>query len=164
MDQSVNSNTAGERQWNYCPAMQFFARLINVALIDCKCALAVAPVSHGTLVALPLPGVYAPVIGPRERPADEALLARDWIARSESPADGRLRRFLSFPACCSMLDVDAESSRLALLAAIDSVGDYESEDVDARLEQLSAAELPDDVEPLFQTARVVPALDQMILF
>lgn len=164
MEKSVNSNTAGERQWNYCPAMQFFARVINVALIDCQCVLAVAPVSHGTLVALPLPGVYEVAIGPMERPTDDALLARDWIARSQSPKDGRTRRFLSFPECCAQLDVDAESSRLALLAVIDSVGDYDSDYADDRLEQLSAAELPDDVEPLFQTARIVPALDQFSLF
>lgn len=163
MDQSVNSNTAGERQWNYSPAMQFFARVINVALIDCGCVLGVAPVSHGTLVALPLPGVHAPVIGPRTRPTDEALLARDWIARSASPMDGRTRRFLSFPECCSQLDVDAERSRLSLLATIDGVGDYESEDADRRLDALNDAELPDDYEPLFETARIVPAFDQYSL-
>jgi hypothetical protein len=157
---SMNGNTPdGTRQWNYCAAMQFFARVINVALIDCKCALAIAPVAHAALVALPLPGA-----DPAGRPTDDALLARDWIARSESPADGRVRRYLSFPECCGQIGVDVEASRTALLAAIDAAGDYDNDEAWARLEELSARELPDDVEPLFDAPRVVPALDQIALF
>jgi len=160
MDQgSMNGNTDGTRQWNYCAALQFFARVINVALIDCKCALAVAEVSHGTLVALPLPGASA-----QARPTDDALLARDWIARSESPENGHTRRYLSFPECCSQLGVDAESSRTQLLAAIDNAGDYDNDEAWARLETLSAGELADDVEPLFDAPRIVAALDQIALF
>jgi len=162
-DTSVNSTTEGPRQWNYCPVMQFFARVINVALIDCKCVLAVASVSHGTLVALPLSGMAPVVIGPKERPTDEALLARDWIARSISPLDGRQRRYVSFPECCAQLGVDAEASRLSLLAVIDDVADYDNDNADERLEALSAAELPDDDEPLFDAPRIVPVLDQLSL-
>jgi hypothetical protein len=159
MDQvSVNSNTDG-RTWNYSPSMQFFARFINVALIDCRCTLAVAAVSHGVLVAVTLPGADA-----KARPTDEALLARDWIARSEEPADTHSRRFLSFPGCCAQLSADVEQSRLSLLAVIDSAGDFDNDEAWARLDELSACELQDDVEPLFDAPRVVPALDQLALF
>jgi hypothetical protein len=156
--ESVNGNTEGGG-WNYSPAMQFFARFINVALIDCHCALAVAPVAHGSLVAVTLPGANA-----KARPSDDALLARDWIARSEDPADKHSRRFLSFPGCCAQLSADVEQSRLALLAAVDSAGDYDNDEAWARLEELSAREPKDDAEPLFDAPRVVPALDQLALF
>ena len=155
---SVNSNTGGER-WSYTPSMQFFARFINVALIDCGCNLAVAPLSRGVLVAVTLPGADA-----KARPSDEALLARDWIARSEDPTDAHSRRFLSFPGCCAQLSADAEQSRLELLAVIDTAGDYDNDEAWARLDELSAREPQDDVEPLFDAPRVVPALDQLALF
>lgn len=156
--QSANSEGRATG-WNYCPAMQFFARFINVALIDCKCTLGVAPVSRGVLVAVPLPGADAKAV-----PSDEALLARDWIARSEDPADPSQRRYLSFPACCAQLGADVERSRVALLMAVDSAGDYDTDECWARLEELDARELEDDAEPLFDAPRVVPVVDQLRLF
>jgi hypothetical protein len=155
----VNSWQAARRQWNYCPALQFFARMVCVALIDCKCTLAVAPVACGSLVALALRGA-----DPAAVPTDEALLARDWIARSLSPADRMERRFLSFDECCAQLSVDAEKSRVALLAAVDAAGDYDTDENWERLAELIAREPMDDFEPLFDAPRIVAALDQMALF
>lgn len=158
MPESVNSSTDG-RSWNYTPALQFFARIINVALIDCGCNLAVAPISRGVLVALPLPKT-----DPKARPSDDALMARDWIARSEEPANKRSRRYLSFPACCAQLGVSAEASRSSLLAVIDNAGDYDNDEAWARLEELNAQEIKNDDEPLFDAPRIVPVLDQMTMF
>lgn len=159
----------GGEQWHYSPAMQFFARMINAALIECKCALAIAPVSHGVLVALPLR--YGVAVGPKMFPTDEALLARDWIARSESistlPAvrnDFRAPLYLSFPECCAHLGVDVERTRVALLAAIDDVADFDNDLADARLDVLTAADLPEDKQPLFNCSRAVPVRDQLSMF
>lgn len=157
--ESQNGMTGVERQWNYCTALQFFAREINQALIDCKCALGVAPISHGALVAVMLPGVDATAV-----PTDDALLARDWIARSETPEDTTQHRYLSFAQCCGVLGVDTDRSRMNLLAAIDAASDYDTDECWERLKTLSAEELPDDDEPLFDAPRVVPVLDQVSLF
>lgn len=161
--ENVNSNAAPE--WNYSPALQFFARMINAALIDCKCCLGFARCSHGALVAVPLRGA-----APDAVPGDEALLARDWIAGSVTPADLKQRRYLSFAECCRQLGVEWERSRANLLAVIDAAADYRfavegfSTATGVRLEQLRRADLPDDAEPLFDAPRVVPAVDQMPLF
>jgi hypothetical protein len=154
--ESVNGST-GLMQWNYSTALQFFARMINGALIDCKCALGISQTStHGVLVALHLRGADEEAV-----PMDEALLARDWIAQSVTPADCRQRRYLSFAECCSQLGVDWELSRTNLLAAINTAADYSTDQVAARLAVLRAAELPDDAEPLFDAPRIVPAVDQI---
>ena len=147
---------AGVRHWHYSPEMQYFARMINTALIECKCALAVAPLSHGALVATPLPSAKSDWI-----PSDAALLARDWIARSE---DERAERFVGFPTCCSCIGADVEQSRTNLLAVIDAAGDYDNDEAWARLERLSQQVIEDDTEPLFLAPRCIPALDQMALF
>jgi hypothetical protein len=54
--------------------------------------------------------------------------------------------------------------RPALLALIDQAVDTDNDEAWARLEELSAREPADDVEPLFDAPRIVPALDQAVLF
>jgi len=135
---------AAARGFLYTPVLWFFYRMIEVALIDARSKEAGLP-------------------------TDEALLARDWIARSEeAPSDmfalGAPHSFVSFPECCRMLELDPEVQRVALLEAIDKAVDTDNDEAWARLDELSAREPQDDVEPLFDAPRVVPALDQLVLF
>ncbi|MGA7887627.1 MAG: hypothetical protein WCA44_17975 [Acidobacteriaceae bacterium] len=147
---------ATARRWNYTPEMQFFARLINTALIECKCMLGVAVVSRGVLVATPLPSAHTDW-----RPSDAALLARDWIARS---GDEISYRFVGFATCCLCLGAVVDPSRVSLLATIDAAGDYDNDKAWARLEQLRSRPIEDDTEPLFAAPRCIPAVDQGTLF
>ena len=145
MEQSrfdVNRWQAARPQWHYSPVMWFYWRMVKAALLDVRCD----------------------AVG---RPTDEALLVRDWVARSE--ADPRIpvgngRRFVSFPECCEQLGLNAENERLALLALIDNHCEFDTDEAWERLEALSAAQPSDDEEPLFEGLRIVPALDQMTLF
>jgi hypothetical protein len=98
------------------------------------------------------------------RPTDEALLARDWIARSEPIPAGAPFEFVSFPECCERLGVAADGWRVALLERIDKAVDFDLDELWARLEEIGATEPKDDPEPLFEAFRCVPALDQMALF
>ena len=158
----VDKWQAAKRPWSYTPTMQFYRRMIEMALIDCNCCMGITALSHGVLVALPNPSA-----DPASTPTDDALLARDWIARSETSAPrGFLleRRFLSFATCCEQLGANVEGSRVALLDAVDRAADFDSDDAWARLEVLSQSEPKDDIEPLFDAPRIVPAIDQLSLF
>ena len=163
----VNNPWVKPREWwerdlaavHYSPVLRFFARVIDAALIDCHCVLAVAQVSHGVLIASTLPGAK-----PDVAPGDAALLARDWVACSEESDDRSARRYLSFPECCRQLGADVEKSRVSLLATIDSAGDYDNDECWQRLEELTQSEPNDDQEPLFDAFRCVPARDQLSLF
>ena len=132
----------GRPQWNYDPAMQFWFRFVQTTIHD---ALQVED----------------------EKPTDEALLARDWIARSEpGVAFNGKREFVSFDECCHWLGLNAESERVALLALIDSKADFDTEECDSRLEYLLESE-PEETEALFEVPeifRVVPVRDQGTLF
>jgi hypothetical protein len=139
--------------------MQFYLRVIEVAVIDCNCCLGLASISRGVIVALPKPAA-----DPQARPTDEALLARDWIATSETLKPRGEWPFVSFPECCEHLGANVEASRMALLDAIDKAGDFDTDEAWARLEALSTSEPKDDIEPLFEAFRVVSARDQMALF
>jgi hypothetical protein len=154
----VSKWQAAARQWNYTPVLQFFVRFIQVALIDANCDLVIFPQSRGVLQAMPAPGAK-----PTARPTDAALLARDWIARSE-PGSASKRRFRSFVECCDRLGIDADKERITLLNAIDMAGDFDNDEAWARLDELSARGLQDDAEPLFDAPRCVPAMDQLALF
>lgn len=135
---NVNRWQAARRKWLYTPTLWFYYRMIEAAFLD----------AHA----------------PTGKPTNEALLARDWIARSEtSPAHGN-RAFVSFPECCQMLGLNADAERAALLDAIDKAVETDNDEAWARLEELSASEPLDDAEPLFDAPRVVPALDQLALF
>jgi hypothetical protein len=150
-DQSLDVSRwqAARPRWVYTPALWFYFRMIEVAYLDAR------------TFTMP-PGAE------KLQPTDEALLARDWIARSEPaeriPGVVICAEFVSFPECCEMLGLDAERERTALLAAIDGAVDLDTDEAWARLEELSAREPVDDVEPLFDAPRVVPALDQIALF
>lgn len=147
----VSKWQAARPRWVYTPALWFYYRMIEVAFLDAR-------TQEGG------------------KPTDEALLARDWIATSEMPRYGNTvaasprmvirapHEFVSFPACCQMLGLDAEQERVALLDAIDKAVDSDNDEAWTRLEELAAREPLDDVEPLFDTPRVVPALDQLALF
>lgn len=130
---------AARPRWVYTPTLWFYYRMIEVAFLDAR-------TQKGG------------------KPTDEALLARDWIARSTPPVARAAHEFVSFPECCAMLGLDAEQERLALLDAIDKAVDLDNDEAWARLEELAARTPVDDVEPLFDAPRVVPALDQISLF
>jgi hypothetical protein len=139
----VSKWQASRRQWLYTPVLWFYWRTVEAALLDVRCD------AEG-------------------RPTDQALLARDWVARSErseirGQGSGK-RRFVSFPECCEILGLNTEAERIALLDMIDKLGDFDSDEAWARLEALSNAPPMDDDEPLFDAPRVVPALDQMRMF
>src|SRR2546423_420258 len=85
---------AARPRWVYTAALWFYYRMIEVAFLDAR-------TKEGG------------------NPTDEALLARDWIARSQPPAAGAPHEFVSFPECCQMLGLDPEQERVALLDAID---------------------------------------------
>jgi hypothetical protein len=125
------------RKWLYDPALWFSYRMVEVAYLD------------------------AYNQGPR--PSDEALLARDWIATSQPVpgcADGE---YVSFPECCERLGLNEDAERMGLLDAIDAGGEFDTDRAWERLEVLSQSEPKDDLEPLFDAYRVVPALDQFNL-
>ena len=139
----VSKWQAARPRWVYTPALWFYFRMIEVAYLDARTE------ENG-------------------KPTDEALLARDWIARSggystEGQSAGK-STFVSFPECCQMLGLNPERERLALLDAIDKAVDSDNDEAWARLDELAAREPQDDVEPLFDAPRVVPALDQLALF
>jgi hypothetical protein len=101
------------------------------------------------------------------KPTDEALLARDWFARSQQtpPIDGR-REFASFDEVCHWLGLNADVERISILEAIDARADFDNDECDARLDELSASN-PDDDEVLFDVPemfRVVAVRDQGSLF
>lgn len=150
----VSKWQAARRQFQYAPVLWFYYRMIEVAFLDAR-----GSAGHS--------------------PSDEALLARDWIARSEDVshppivrvtpvawpcAENPPHEYVSFPECCRMLCLNADVERVALLGMIDSVVDCDNDEAWQRLEELSASEPADDVEPLFKAPRVVAALDQMSLF
>jgi len=183
----VSKWQAATRGFVYTPALWFFFRMIEVAYLDARtiypasapgqrtatapCA-APPPLLSGMAVPMvvsedePLPASALKYPG---KPTDEALLARDWIARSEAAptwayALGASHEFLSFPECCQILGLDPDVERAALLEVIDKAVDSDNDEAWARLDELSAREPQDDVEPLFDAPRVVPALDQLALF
>ncbi len=183
----VSKWQAARRQFQYTPVLWFYYRMIEVAYLDAR---TIYPVSlPGVAPRTPAPNAPPPllsalaipmVVSDEEplpasalkypgRPTDEALLARDWIARSEAAptwayALGAAHEFMSFPECCQILGIDAEVERVALLEVIDKAVDTDNDEAWARLDELSAREPQDDVEPLFDAPRVVPALDQLALF
>ena len=142
MEQSrldVSRWQAARRQFYYVPALWFFYRMIQVAFLDAR------TVVDG-------------------QPTDEAILARDWIARS-APASAQTKfGFVSFPECCKVLSLDPDVERVALLEMIDKQIDLDTDETWARLAELSAQDARDDVEALFDAPRIVPALDQITLF
>jgi hypothetical protein len=125
-------------QWHYTPALWFYWRMVEAALLDVRAVEGV--------------------------PTDQALLVRAWVAWSESSPARAPRRFVSFPECCDQLGLNVEVERMALLELIDGMGDFDTDEAWARLAVLEAADSEGDEEPLFEGMRVVPALDQMSLF
>lgn len=143
---AVNNPWLRPKEWwqrelerRYDPALWFYYRMIEVALIDSRMKRDGAP-------------------------TDEALLARDWIAASEEPRRGTPHEYVSFPECCRMLNLDPDRERVALLEKIDSTADFDVDELWMRLAQIGVSEPKDDNEPLFDGFRCVPALDQMTMF
>jgi hypothetical protein len=178
---------AATRGFVYTPALWFFFRMIEVAYLDARTIYPVNARGVQSNTATPcappplLSGMAVPMVVSDDeplpasalkypgKPTDEALLARDWIARSEAAptwayALGASHEFLSFPECCQILGLDPDVERAALLEVIDKAVDSDNDEAWARLDELSAREPQDDVEPLFDAPRVVPALDQLALF
>lgn len=124
-------------KWVYDPAMWFSYRMIEVAYLDAK--------DQGPM------------------PSDEALLARDWIATSQSLPALTESDYVSFPECCERLGLNADVERMALLERIDAGGDFDNDEAWERLAVLELVEPKDDIEALFEAYRVVPALDQLTM-
>ena len=78
----VSKWQAGRPRWVYTPALWFYFRMIEVAYLDARTQ------EDG-------------------KPTDDALLARDWIARSvpaqRLPGVVLCAEFVSFSECCEML-------------------------------------------------------------
>jgi len=177
---------ASKPSWGYTPTLWFFYRMIEVAYLDARTIYPASALEQRNVAAPDAPppllsGMAVPMVVSDDeplpasalkypgQPTDEALLARDWIARSEAAptwayALGASHEFLSFPECCQILGLDPDVERAALLEVIDKAVDMDNDEAWARLDELSTREPQDDVEPLFDAPRVVPALDQMALF
>jgi hypothetical protein len=112
------------------------------------------------------------------QPTDDALLARDWIARPKpdphTDPDGFGR---SFALCVYVLgsgelERAAEADGLSAedfvrrwaLAQIGNEAMFAAPECVARLANLVANPPADDPEPLFEVERVVPVLDQLSIF
>lgn len=134
---------AARRQWNYNAAQWFWWRIGQCAYQD------------------------ALKVDADGKPKDEALLARDWFARSEpAPLRNGKREFASFAEVCHWLGLNADAERIAILEVIDHAADFDTEECDERLERLSKSN-PDDDEPLYEIPemfRVVAVRDQGSLF
>ena len=159
----VSKWQAAQREYVYDPVLHFFFRTLENALIDCNCELMHVSNAHGLLWARPMPTATSNWV-----PSDEALVARDWVARSVIPGDDTA--FLSFEICCLALGIDPDKQRVQFLSAIDQAGDYDTDENWNRLDEVSSHEPADDEEPLFDALRVVPAevvaqvVDQLQLF
>lgn len=134
----VDQWQAAQRKWSYDPVLWFSYRMVEVAYLDAKDQ------------------------GPT--PSDEALLARDWIATSESLPPLTHSDFVSFPECCERLGLNVDAERMALLDRIDAGGEFDTDESWKRLAALEVAVEEDDTEALFEAFRVVPALDQFTMF
>ena len=134
----VDQWQAVQRKWLYSPVLWFSYRMVEVAYLDAK--------------------DQGPV------PSDEALLARDWIATSESLPPLLRGDFVSFPECCERLGLSVDAERVALLERIDAGGYFDTDEAWERLAALEVAVEDDDAEALFDAFRVVPALDQFTMF
>jgi hypothetical protein len=135
----VSKWQASRPGWNYTPVLWFYHRTLYQAWLD-ACSM-------------------------RERqPTDAALLARDWIARSEPAPALAPHEYVSFPECCRILGLNPDAERADLLERIDRIADFDTDETWERLEALSAAEPSYEPEVNFNAFRVVPALDQGCLF
>jgi hypothetical protein len=96
-------------------------------------------------------------------PEDDAILARDWIARpTPNPQEERVDYFKSFAYACEVLDRDVAAERKRLLSEIDARADYHSKAVEARLRAIY--EDSPDPEERFEGMRVVPEVDQLRMY
>jgi hypothetical protein len=124
----------------YTPVMQFWKRLIETAMIDAE------DVRDGM-------------------PTDRALLARAWFAR---PTPDPLLEPEDYATCfsfaCHVLNLNEEAERVAFLAMIDTLGDYDTDECWERLEKLLSQPLEEEPEEVFESFRVVPELDQIRMF
>lgn len=149
----------------YTPVMQFYLRMIRMALFEALRVQGSSPYVQGWDAS------GAPMLddGPdftsRYRLWDEAIMARHWIARpAPNPQTDREGWLLSFDAACEALGLNADHERVWMLDKIDAAADFDTDEVWARVEFLTANPPDESVEPLFEAPRVVPALDQGSLF
>jgi hypothetical protein len=166
---NVNKWQAARRKTPYSPVMQFYLRQIRTALDKAK---AIAPVPcpysqgwypDGQSIEYGIkPGTS---VDAHWDAWDCAVMARDWIARAtpdkESDHPGYI---LSFEHACEVLGLNADYEAEWMLREIDECGDFDTDEVYARIEFLTVNP-PDEVEEeLFEAIRVVPKLDQGNLF
>ena len=151
---NVSKWQAARRKAFYDPTLQYYLRQIRTAYDE---AMAVGELKP------PFPAPW-PSYTPGEA-WDSAIMARAWIAR-ETPDRLRDREgyILSFQHACEVLGLDADVEATWMLRAIDDAADFDTDEVHARVQYLTDNP-PDEVEePLFESYRVVPALDQCSMF
>jgi len=102
--------------------------------------------------------------GKQGRPTDEAVLARDWIARPAPDLMDRDAYLTSFTQACDVLEISEVVIRSRLLQMIDAKHEFHTRECADRLAQLIAMPLEGDEEELFAAPRVVPIRDQTSLF
>ncbi len=130
---------AARPEISYSPVQQFYLRMIRTAFDEAKTAAT--------------------------EMSDEAIMARAWIAReTPDPHMDREGYLLSFAHCCDVLWLNADHEMTWMLREIDACADFDTDEVYARLDELTENP-PDEVEEeLFEAVRVVPALDQGSMF
>jgi hypothetical protein len=102
--------------------------------------------------------------GKQGRPTDEAVLARDWIARPAPDCMDRDTYLASFTQTCDVLEISEIVLRSRLLQMIDARHEFHTRECAERLAKLIAMPLDGDEEELFAAPRVVPVRDQTSLF
>ncbi|ADV83856.1 hypothetical protein [Terriglobus saanensis] len=102
--------------------------------------------------------------GKKGAPTDEALLARDWIARPTPKISDRLAYLTSFSHACFVLELAEDVIRCSLLGVIDRKQRFDTRECAERLAELQSHPLEGDEVELFDAPRVVPVRDQGVLF
>jgi hypothetical protein len=163
---NVSKWQAARRGPAYTPVLQFFWRQIKMAIFE---ALRVGTIEcpyadiFWTHPASDTPHKGAMVAAGNQW--DMAIMARDWIARrAPDPKADREGWIVSFDAACIALGCDPDTERLWMLEKIDAAADFDTDEVWARIEYLTANPPDETEEALFDAPRCVPVLDQGNLF
>ena len=161
---NVSKWQAARRGPAYTPVMQFFLRMIRMALFEAMRVQDV-PCPYGLLLTERGVDDFPVHHGRAWDTWDAAVMARDWIARAApDPHMDRDGYLLSFDAACQALGLTADYERVWMLEKIDSAADFDTDEVWKRIEYLTLNPPDESIEPLFDAPRCVPALDQGNLF
>lgn len=161
---NVNKWQAARRKTPYSPVMQYYLRQIRTALDEAKAIKGVPCPYWDKLKGGGFSG--GELMNKQQMDAwDCATMARDWIARATPHREvDHAGYILSFEHACEVLGLNADHEATWMLREIDECGDFDTDEVHARIQFLTTNP-PDEVEEeLFEAIRVVPKLDQGNLF